>query len=79
MYESPERQHQFVMSRVIAGAPGSGKSYILSYAVLYALQKGLRVGMTAIMTKRTNVLGGIHMHNLFINIVKRNKWMYKIE
>ena len=65
IYKNPERQHLFVKSRVIAGAPGSGKSYMLSYAVLYALQKGMRVGMTEMMAKRANILGGIYMHKLF--------------
>ena len=53
------------MSRVIAGAPDNGKLYLLSYSVLYAFQKGMRVGMTAMVTNRKNMLGGIHMHKLF--------------
>ena len=65
-------------SRVIAGAPGSGKSYLLSYAVLYALQKGMRVGMTAMMAKRANILGGIYMHKLFKLSCKKQLNLHRV-
>ena len=33
--------------------------------ILYAISKGLNVCVTAAMSKRANVLGGIHFHKLF--------------
>ena len=42
-------QHTFVKCRVISGAPGSGKSFLLNYACIYAISKGLNIGITALM------------------------------
>ena len=64
-YCDPCRQHLFTKARTIIGFPGSGKSYLLSYIVIYSISKGFKVGMTAMMSKRANVLGGIHIHKLF--------------
>ena len=50
-YCDPCRQHLFTKARTIIGFPGSGKSYLLSYIVLYAILKGFKVGMTAMMSK----------------------------
>ena len=33
--------------------------------VIYAISKGFKVSMTAMMSKQANVLGGIHFHKLF--------------
>ena len=65
-------QCNFVKCRVIAGSPGSGKSFILNYISVYAMSKGLKVAMTALMAKRAVHLGGIHLHKLFYLPVKRN-------
>ena len=64
-YIDPLKQGVFLKSRVIAGSPGSGKSYLMNYSILYAISKGLNVCVTAVMSKRANVLGGIHIHKLF--------------
>lgn len=47
------------------GNPGSGKSFILLAQGLYALSQGLRVLPTSLMAKRSNSLGGRHLHRLF--------------
>lgn len=47
------------------GNPGSGKSFILLAQGLYALTQGLRVLPTSLMAKRSNSLGGRHLHRLF--------------
>ena len=52
------RQNTFVKCRVITGAPGSGKSFLLNYACIYAISKGLSVGITALMSQRAVHLGG---------------------
>ena len=52
------RQNTFVKCRVITGAPGSGKSFLLNYACIYAISKGLSVGITALMAQRVVHLGG---------------------
>ncbi len=38
-------QCTFVKFRVIAGSPGSGKSFILNYSALYAMTKRLKVAI----------------------------------
>ena len=64
-YINPQRHGFFNKSGVICGAPGSGKSFLLNYSMLYALSKGLRICVTATMAKRANFLGGMHIHKLF--------------
>ena len=64
-YLNPIQLSIFVKCRVIAGAPGSGKSFILNYTAIYAISKGLVVGVTAMMAKRAIAMGGIHLHLLF--------------
>ena len=58
-------QFNFVKCKVIAGIPGSGKSFILNYMALYAMSKGLKVLMTELMARRAVNIGGIHLHKLF--------------
>ena len=64
-YTNPNLLGYFTKSCVIAGAPGSGKSYLNMYILLYVISKGLRVCATSLMAKRSNSLGGIHIHMLF--------------
>lgn len=47
------------------GNPGSGKSFVLLTQGFYAMTQGLRVLSTALMAKRSNALGGLHLHRLF--------------
>ena len=50
---------------VIHGAPGTGKTYVGAWAVLYTMSQGLRCLSTALMAARANAIGGIHIHKLF--------------
>ena len=38
----------FVKNRIIAGSPGCGKSFLLNYIMLYAMSKGLKLGISTI-------------------------------
>ena len=58
-------QSHFTRSCILAGAPGSGKSFFSMYTLLYVLSKGLRVCSTSVMAKRSNFLGGVHIHMFF--------------
>ena len=51
--------------RVTHGAPGSGKSFVIQYTLLYAILRGLNVQCTEMMARCVNQLGGIHVHQLF--------------
>ena len=53
-------QCTYVKGRVIAGSPGSGKSFLLNYTAIYAMTKGLKVEVTAWMAQRA-----VHVHKLF--------------
>jgi len=50
---------------IIIGGPGTGKTFQLKQACLYALSKGMNVLMTALMSERAIILGGRHLHYLF--------------
>ena len=50
---------------VAHGAPGTGKSFIGQFIVLYALSQGLNIISTALMGVRANTIGGIHLHKIF--------------
>lgn len=63
-------QTSFVKCCVIAGSPGSGKSFLLNYVGIYAMSKGLNVVVTSLMARRSIHLGGIHLHKLFFLPVK---------
>ena len=77
-YFNIDRQHLFTKSRVIIGFPGSGKSYLMSFIILYAISKGLRVCVTAMMSKRANILGGAHIHKLFKLPCKGNPNLHRL-
>ena len=51
--------------RVIAGSPGSGKSFLLNYTAIYAMTKGLKVAITEFMAQSAVHLGGLHVHKPF--------------
>ena len=55
----------YVKNTVITGAPGCGKTYVMSILALYARSQGLNVFPTSLQAKRANQLGGIHIHSLF--------------
>ena len=50
---------------IIHGFPGSGKTHVIKYLLLYAMMQGLNTMITALMGTRANALGGIHIHRLF--------------
>ena len=55
----------YVKNTIITGAPGCGKTYIMSMLALYARSKGLNIYPTSLQAKRANQLGGNHIHSLF--------------
>ena len=64
-YSNYTSQCVFVKCRIIAGSPGSGKSFLLNYIAIYAMSKGLKIAVTALMAQRAVHLGGLHLHKLF--------------
>ena len=58
-------QSTFVKCRVIAGSPGSGKSFLLTYLSIYAISQGLNIAITSMMSQLSVHLGGTHLHKLF--------------
>ena len=77
-YNDYTGQVGFVKCRVIAGSPGSGKSFILNYTALYAISKGLKVAMTSLMARCSVHLGGIHIHKLFQLPVQANLNLHRV-
>lgn len=59
--------HSLIQSTnpIIHGCPGSGKSFISLYNVLYCISQGLNVCPTAITGVNAARVGGIHWHPLF--------------
>ena len=55
----------FTKNPVVYGAPETGKSFVGKLVVLYAITQGLNIIPTALMGVRSNVLGGIYLHELF--------------
>jgi len=50
---------------ILNGGPGTGKTFQLKMAALYAASLGLNIMITAFICDRAIELGGIHLHNLF--------------
>jgi hypothetical protein len=55
----------FTKCRAIAGGPGCGKTFIMVVSAVYGMSRGLCVMITCLLAKRADLLGGIHVHNLF--------------
>ena len=68
----------FVKCRVIAGSPGSGKAFILNYVAIYAMSKGLKIAITALMAQRAVHLEGIHLHKLFYLPVNKRLNIHRV-
>lgn len=64
-YANGTQQTCFTKCVIIAGSPGSGKSFLEMYLAIYGLTKGLNCAITAVMSKRAIQLGGVHLHKLF--------------
>ena len=54
------RKHQLIL-----GPPGTGKTYVLTMALGYALSKGLFCLVTSLASRRSMHFGGEHIHKLF--------------
>ena len=52
-------------NQVLAGAPGSGKSFLMMYLVLYSMSVGLNPLISSMMARRSVFLGSIHLHVMF--------------
>jgi hypothetical protein len=50
---------------IVHGAPGSGKTFVGLWTVLYALSQGLRCISTTLMGACANTIGGIHLIKIF--------------
>lgn len=59
-------QKTFTKCCCIAGSPGTGKTFCISYAALYAISKGLNTFITALMSTRACQIGGLHVAKMFM-------------
>ena len=57
----------------MVGRPGSGKSYVLKFAIASATYKGLSVELMSWTSERARVLGGSHLHLVFSLVVNNNR------
>ena len=57
--------HKFRKHQLILGPPGTGKTYVLTMALGYALTKGLFCLVTSLASRRSMHFGGEHIHKLF--------------
>ena len=58
-------ENKYTKSVIVCGVAGSGKSFLVELIVCYAISRGLNVGVTALMAKRAQALGGLHIHQMF--------------
>ena len=77
-YCSIQHQSTFIKCRVIAGSPGCCKSFLVNYVLLYAMSKGLKVGISAQQSYRAVHLGGLHLHKLFSLPVKDQAAIHRL-
>ena len=63
-YCDPTNIH-FIKNITIRGFAGCGKSWLMQYMATYAMSKGLNCLTTALMARRSNFLGGKHIHHVF--------------
>ena len=61
-YLSLDLQSTSIKCRVIAESPSCGKSFLINYIILYAISKGLKVGVSAMQAYHTVHLRGFHLH-----------------
>ena len=57
--------HKFRKHQLILGPPGTGKTYVLTMALGFALSKGLFCLVTSLASRRSMHFGGEHIHKLF--------------
>ena len=58
-------EHKFRKHQLILGPPGTGKTYVLTMALGFALSKGLFCLVTSLAARRSMQFGGEHIHKLF--------------
>ena len=56
--------HKFRHHQLILGPPGTGKTYVMTMALGYALSKGFCL-ITSLASRRAMQFGGEHIHKLF--------------
>ena len=71
-YINGTEQNTYIKCQLIAGAPGSGKSFLALTIGLYAISKGLVCGITSMMARRAVQIGGEHLHKMFCIPVSPN-------
>ena len=59
------RENQIVKHELIMGPPGTGKTFICSLCLSFALGAGLFCHVTSLAARRARQFGGIHIHRLF--------------
>ena len=64
--------NKFTKCTGIRGFPGSGKTWLMEYIVLYSISKGLSVITSSQMARRSIQLGGKHIAYLFGLTIEKN-------
>ena len=72
------RQSTFIKSKIICGAPGSGKTFLLNLIAAYIQCNGLHTTFTAMMALRAILIGGIHLHKFFCIPAKSNLSVHEL-
>ena len=63
---------RFFRFQFVVGMPGSGKTFVIVHALLYALCIGLDVMVTSLSSERAMQFSGVHIHELFgLPVAKR--------
>ena len=63
--QSSAVDNRLAKNDLVLGPPGSGKSYLCRVALAYALFNGMKCFLTSLAARRSNQLGGEHIHRLF--------------
>jgi predicted GIY-YIG superfamily endonuclease len=73
-----EASATFTKCRAISGGPGCGKTFVMIVSVVYGMSRGLCVMITCLLAKRADLLGGIHVHNLFAIPVREGSSVHRL-
>ena len=65
-YKNIANQHTYTKNVGICGVPGAGKTRTMEYIVIYTIAQALICITTANMCKCALLLGGTHLHKLFL-------------
>ena len=47
---------------VAVGSPGTGKTFVQNYVIMYCVSQGLNATITSLLAERAKELGGLHFH-----------------